>query len=557
MSVNVRERAPLRLHCLVKTPSGHIQRWGDDEPKPENVPSDMQFGDGMPGGFDQFDCRLPRKPEFTYHDLERLSTLTVCGAGGEVAWQGRLERTPRVAGGEFSVAPNAVGWQAHLEDDKTASGVYVDRDLGHWGSISNAVRIALLGAGFEIVSDGSIDPDTTTGAPALKLQWDGTGSAMDGLSEAYYDAGAGNLIGSIYYDYTSTNTLSTYTGILGIASDDLHTVYTATSDLLTGTNSSGTGTLTASPPYRFAFAQMLAAGITPTIGTHLMSIRRIAVFGDHGLTKQGTAPNQGFYASDVIADAISRWAPLLHYTTGSNGSIKPTSFVIPHLEFREPTTVAEIVKAANRFHIRDWAVWEGQNGRPTFYYQDRGDGGREWRARVGPSQLEETGPQVDRVWNGVIVHYRDVDGSTRTVGPTNSGADTESSELTDEGPENPANELGIRKWTKLDMNTTSTPTGATEVGARFLAEARQLDRSGKATLVGHVEDSSGILRPYWQVRAGDTIRFVDSADPSPRRIVKTEKSADNRACTVDLDAPPEGMDALLERLGVVLVELGL
>jgi hypothetical protein len=50
---------------------------------------------------------------------------------------------------------------------------------------------------------------------------------------------------------------------------------------------------------------------------------------------------------------------------------------------------------------------------------------------------------------------------------------------------------------------------------------------------------------------------VDANDSSYRRIVKTDKSRSDRSCSIDLDAPPEGLQSLLERLGVVLVPLGL
>jgi hypothetical protein len=50
---------------------------------------------------------------------------------------------------------------------------------------------------------------------------------------------------------------------------------------------------------------------------------------------------------------------------------------------------------------------------------------------------------------------------------------------------------------------------------------------------------------------------VDAADTSERRVVRTEKDHSSRTCSVDLDAPPQGLEALLERLGVVLVPLGI
>ena len=267
------------------------------------------------------------------------------------------------------------------------------------------------------------------------------------------------------------------------------------------------------------------------------------------MTLRGTEPDAGFFDSDLIGYALTRWCPMLNYTPDT---LTPSGFVIPHFVYLDPTTVSELVRGATRFDLRDWAVWDDQ----TFWLHDRGARGRSWRANVGPAQLEETGPQVDRLWNGILVAYQDVDGTTRTVGPVGSGADTETSDLVDMDPENPANELGIRRWDMLTMGT-STPEGATKVGQRFLDESKVLDSSGRAVLVGHVRDDRGVLRPYSHIRSGDTIVFPDASDTSARRVVRTEKSRDERSCSVDIDSPPEGLQALLERLDVSLVSLGL
>jgi hypothetical protein len=155
-----------------------------------------------------------------------------------------------------------------------------------------------------------------------------------------------------------------------------------------------------------------------------------------------------------------------------------------------------------------------------------------------------------------VVQYNDVDGTAKTVGPPRSGSTVETSVLKDSDPQNPANRLGIIRRTKLTMGT-STAAAATEVGRRFLEEQKLLDRSGRARIVGHVTDDHGVMHPYWHIRAGDLISFVDASDTSYRRIVKVDHDASARTASLDLDAPPEGMDALLERLGVSIVSLGL
>jgi hypothetical protein len=108
----------------------------------------------------------------------------------------------------------------------------------------------------------------------------------------------------------------------------------------------------------------------------------------------------------------------------------------------------------------------------------------------------------------------------------------------------------------LDMGGVSVSGAATIVGGRFLEEARQLDQSGSAEFVGTIYDDRGIEHPASAVRGGDTVRFVDARDPSPRRIVRASYSTDTFSTSVDLDAPPEGMDAVLARLGLSVQSVG-
>ena len=328
----------------------------------------------------------------------------------------------------------------------------------------------------------------------------------------------------------------------------------AGTDVITTGTDTGTRTETPSTAQRYvAFSLSLSGAATTDIDRDL-SVYNVAVWGNTGLSKRGTAPDDGVYASDVISHALG-WAPRLSF---SSDTISTSSFVIPQLVFKEPTTVAEVISTANRYHLADWFVWEGPRpGAPTFYYHARGARGRNWKARVGPSKLAETGASIENLWNGVIVRYQDVDGTTKTVGPTGSNADATSASLLDADPSNPANRAGIKRWDILDMGSVSTLAGATELGRRFLVEARQFDASGQAQIIGHVEDDRGIVHPAWQIRPGDTITFVNAADTSPRRVIKTSYSDDAKTNSIDLDAPPDALAALLERLQVVLVPLGL
>lgn len=528
-----------------QTPTGRCYRWATDEPNPANVPQGITFSTTIPGGFEQASLTLPRKTQTGYDDLTEFTNVRIEGAGGILAWEGRLEGAPRSSGSDKSVSPQMVGWQAALEDDQTAVMPYVDRDLSHWQEPTTTRRVNLyaLSPFLNVITGFSVESDSTS--PALRLGLDERAS-VGAICEAWYDSKA--TLGSVYYAWTGRNLLAGDTGSIDGASDSVATVSVTGTDVVTAASGSGTVTETSVSGKRWAKAVLarLAVAIS-TDADRDLRLSNVAVYGNHGLTKRGTEPAAGFYASDVIGHAVATWAPSL------STSVDQTGFVIPHIAFLDFTTAAEIVREANRFHLNDWAVWDDK----TFHYYEPGARGRTWKARVSEANLQEAGPQVDKIWNGVIVSYPDVDGTTRTVGPTGSVADSTSADLTDSDPTNPANAAGLRRWVQIQSSTVTTLAGATEIGRRFLVQSAQVNTSGQADIVGTVEDDKGVRRPAWQVRAGDYISFIDAADTSARKIVRTSYDADSLTNSIDLDAPPEGLDALLERLSVVLVPLGM
>jgi hypothetical protein len=141
------------------------------------------------------------------------------------------------------------------------------------------------------------------------------------------------------------------------------------------------------------------------------------------------------YASDVIAHARQRQRlPELNYTTGATGTIQPTTFAIPQMAFKEPTTAAEVISRANAYHGWDWMVWEGR----TFYFVPAASG-VQWQARQSDgASLQLEGDAADQVINGVVVAYSD-NGTTKYAGPGRVGMDVESSALQDTSSDNPFN----------------------------------------------------------------------------------------------------------------------
>lgn len=568
----VRELPPLRHHMDAIAPNGRHYRWADDEPAAQNVLGNLRWSSTMPGGHESCDCVLARMPGVDYADLERLSTLRIIRSGGSVVGEFRLERTPQTSGDQMAISPSAVGWQAAMDDNKGVSITFIDRELGPWVGPNSQRRLAQLQAGVDPVDASSTQGED--GLPSLKLNLQGAWSRRTDC-EAYYFMPSGDYAGRVKFDFqvAASLTLSDPNWVADLFTS-VANGYSGFTQLLSDWMTSTSGSVDASATsvalanrralmLRLYFA--VASGADNT--QYDVFLRNLRVFGNHGLQIRGTtAGKEGLLASDMIAYALRRWAPMLKvadppaippagqpYQPPNTDWIQPSDFVIPQAKFVD-TTVGEMTRQLTRFELLDWAVWNDK----IFYLSQRNGNplARRWRARIGPAKFEETGKQVDRLWESIIVQFTDVDGTDRTVGPPGSGADVETADLKDSDPDNPANKLGMIRRDKLVMGT-GTAEGAIEIGRRFLAEQKLIDRSGRATLVGFVEDNHGVLWPYSEVNAGDIITFVDAADTSYRRIVKADHDEMARAVSIDMDAPPEGLQAVLERLGVVLVTLGL
>lgn len=553
MRLLVRERPPLRLVASVATPDGPTYRWGADDPNPANVPNNMTFADAMPGGFTEMTCTLNRNPRQSYPDMVELSTVTVRGIGGLVAFEGRLEEQPsNYDPTAIGISPQINGWQAHLQDNNSAAMIYVDQDLTQWQDPSLQRQLNAASTSQFLNGDASV-ASNPSGSPAIVESLEGAWATGTSQQESWYLASPLE-IAKLWYSFAAGPTVNTsdanWIWQAVLSSDDLLSADDLTTNLRAA---SGSGTLSATAARTAAMLFLKYAAAGGTDGVSYAVCWQAAVYGNHGLTLRGSAP-QGLLASDVEAHALATWAPKLAFTTGASGTIQPSSFVIPQLAFKTATTVSAIVQQANQFELRDWAVWEG----PTYWSNFRGEysRSRNWQARVGPTKLQNAGPQVSNIWNGVIVSYTAIDGTTQTVGPPGSGASATTSALLDPDPQNPATLAGLDRWTLITLGT-STSVAAIQVGQIFLDEQKLVNTSGQAAVVGHIQDSSGVWWPAWLIRAGDYISFVDAADSSPRRIVSTSYDDSSKTNTIQLDQPPDGLQALLERLSVAISPLGL
>ena len=139
------------------------------------------------------------------------------------------------------------------------------------------------------------------------------------------------------------------------------------------------------------------------------------------------------------------------------------------------------------------------------------------------------------------------------------GADYESEALQITDPDHPAVKAGVVREDLLTLEGISDFGPALGTGERWLVDANELSHAGEAVLRGYIQDSASIFRPVSQVQAGDRIRFPDagSGGTGYREIVADSYDHDSRTTTVNLDAPPDAIEALLERYGAALSSLQL
>jgi len=568
--IAVRERIPMHLHLLATSPSGKTYRWSEDGAA-SAVIEELSDSGSVPGGDKDLTASFAREVGVDYGDMKRGTRLEVMGVGRMPLGVYRLERAPEVSGDRVSIAPAAAGYETHLSDDNTAQEIFIDAEIGAWGETSAQRRAEVPGnkydnAAVQIAQAGTPDPANLTvfsREPAISHSWatmNNNGGANSDVAESWYFS-QGIELGKLMFDF------SIIAGISGGDSKWANQAYASQNGivLLEQLAELSATAVTAKsltiPAGRFALMlrDYYESSVADT-GKWEVHWKNPRVFGRHELPVYGAWPGIGLLDSDVVAYAAQRWAPEIHCTTGPNGTVKPGQFLIPHLVFKEPTTAAEMIQQATRYELPEWGVWLGQFG-PTLYKNPRGkrEGAKRWRVRKHQVKFEDTGQQLDMVFNGVVVQGQATDGSTIFIGPTGCGLRYTSDRCLDRDPQNPVNELGpsAKRYAKIQMKGIATFEGMEEAAEAFLEQCKLLDGSGKATLTGWVEDENGKEWPYYCVKEGHEIELLGSSIGGPRYIISSERNRSSRSASIDIDAPPDGSEAMMERLYAVYVGLAL
>lgn len=517
------------------------------------MPLGLSFSHAASGGFKELGVGLRRNVELPWFDLTRFDELEVFAPalGNRVIWEGYNVEFPRdLQPGSEGFQVGAVGWSDYLTHDPHYRALFIDRMIEHWAPPS-AYRKAIMSA-FNIPwnGDASADTDPALGNSGLRLVIRDTWAAPNRPEcEAVFDAGPGVLVGNLYLAWDASLTNNNFFELFWMSADDdaVTAGGTTSADVYTAGNTGMLDVAVAGKRFvlvawRYSATPAGVAGVE-----YPVRLTNLAVEG-LGVTRRGVAPDHGIYASDAVAHIVSNAAPLLNFSTGTNGSVQDTGFVIPQLAFLESHTAEEALAKTNAYHLFDWGCEEHR----TFYYRDPEQSSTTYRTRLSEGAVPKLeGLQGEDTHNGVFVVFTDPTGARRAAGPPGATfADYVDATLADTDSENPANAHGRRKWGKLEIRVMTTLSGALQMGQRWLADAKSIDDRGSIELPPWIRDPSGGYVPSFLLRGGDRL-IVGDMDGRARRVSEMAYADDDQPkTTATFGGVPHSLEALMERVAV-------
>lgn len=517
---------------------GDAGRWAKDAPRARDAPLDLTFSTSSQGGFVSMETSLLRSLDDTGTEALFDRVQVLAQGGGYVAWDGRLQRTPRSVNRRYTVNPQAQGWTALLEDRQDARALFIDRDLSGWGSGTVARQQGIIGV--------PVRPHAPI-SDSYRLRLSIPGYAFSAASgkpycEATYDAGPLRwaTVGGTWRSTTSGGANMGPPWVLaafGADDADVTAGVVAGPSFMTAAPAPTTATTwsyTPSAAKRLAGVQFYYPNFPGGTSQENweISLESLYVVGNHGLDLQGSGPSDyGILASDAIGWLVRTFAPALKQ------DIQATTISLPHLAFREPQSPRSILQQINAFQGGTWGVWEDQ----TFKYRQWDSGSadqRVWYVRASDAGVELTqeGDDASALWSDIVVQYTTPTGETRTVGPTwTATCDDYNDALSITDTSHPCVKAGQRRVYLHQMDVPWTRDAAVAVGAVILDQLNQAARAGTASIRGYVRDGQGLEYPAYMVRGGDWLVIDGIGNETPRRILETTYTHAQRqvACTLD------------------------
>lgn len=514
--------------------------------------SGLRYSNVAPGGDETCSFTFNRSWFVSSPEIEKGNVVRVMD-GIDVLWQGRVEETVRGGDSTETIEVTAYGLGRRLKD-ATMQEIYVDMDLSRWGGPSVQRKINAIYWSL-IASEPTTTTDTTTGQPSLGSEFSDTWAATTTPSvEAFYDA-KGVAIGSLYYAWKRNPNMGTsapWFWDVVMSSDDVFSAFDGPTTLTA--SGPGTGTMTASAGRYFASARagFAAAGGTPGM-VYAIYWTCLAVFGRHGLTKQGTATStapQGFLVSQIVADMAARASGI------TVRRVDATSFVLRQSAYLEPTVIEDAVRDANKYeaHQRTWGTWG-----PDSPLDSSSNGNFDYRAidttpswiifRSDCDSLPSLSSEMASLYDTAKVLYTDPSGAGQIVTRTRSVPDLN----------------GIPRTITVNGGTLTTADAQTLGDTVLALSGGFAPARGSLSIsrpVRHV--TRGMLPAHYMRADGSAVRLPDilpsttlfALDATPDRrttfpIKRVEVDASDQAMprvTVDVDQVNEAITALQNRL---------
>jgi hypothetical protein len=529
------------LFAEVTAPNGTRYKWDANQP-PGSRAQNLSFVTKIGEGFSVGSCQLARRADLDYPDLELGSTVTLVGADGSVAFEGRISALPRAIADSHSIGVTLTGWVAHLKDRKFTE-IYVDRDLAAWVPPSMGRKATMLAANLTPF-DGEQLTDPTDGQAGVATAIEGAWSSVyKPHAEIWYDAGPGLAVRRLEFTWKREGTIvdpvdTDWGWGAHISSDDKGSVTAGSGELRAAGPSSVAfqpGTTGRYALFEF-FYRVSPAGSDGV--RYAIDWYKIAAYGNHFLPLQvGEADEpSGVFASDVIRHIVNSYCPMLN-----TDRVQDTSYVIQHLTFKERTFPYDAILEVNKYHLWHFGVWEDR----TVEFRPYDMTNYVWEVRTDDpgTRFDWQGRSTEDLFNGIVVTYTDL-----STGIKNTLTPLTNPELGDTNPDNLWNQIGMNRWDEISLSTPTLAAQAIKIGQSSLVARNRPKTPGTITAQGYIRDRVGNPQPVWKVRAGDTISITNFPDDTPRLIHEATYNDQDKTLQMSVDAPASDMDAEFDRV---------
>lgn len=555
-------RQPTRCAVQVYPPGSDTITIGPDELEAEDIPVAITWATELPGGFGPADITMPLPPGIPSPKTWLNGGTRIFDADTDTTYhEGRIVNVSSDTA-SATVSLSIEGWSKHLYDDNTAAEIFIDRDLSGWGNQSlerEAVGIASETFRWTAMDTniGFSDAGSTNTYGIYHILKEHLAGTVSNAETWYY--GNNIDIETVTYDFVAPHPGGTegLANFCAVAEDDKNTgSVSGTNHVATPASNQSVPNTAAGKKYCY-YRTFFNGATTGRFADDMYGMKNLAVHGRHSLTKQGnTAAGYGYLVSDMTVYVMTKWAPLLSYSTGPEGSIESTSFPVPHSVFNEDTTAAAMIEA--------WVLFGGANDEPLqwgvyeakrFFMREPRSFGRTWRVRQDQTaESSDQGFDSSQRINGVKVIYDRGDGHMRSIGPIGSRSTTETVDLEDKNPSNPANADGARHWLVYQAGVMNEEQ-AKLVAGLVLTQTGSERWKGTITVEGWVMDSSSVIWPAAMMRSGDwaIVEDDDSGDTAPRSVRNTSYDVSSKINSCSVGAPPDELSVLLAQAGISLV----